>query len=75
MSGVSPYFLAARSRQELGVKGSGSVSGNYGAYKGYYNYYNIGATSGADPISNGLNYAKAEAAAQIQAMAVMDQSL
>ncbi len=58
LSGVSPYFLAARSRQELGVKGSGSVSGNYGAYKGYYNYYNIGATSGADPISNGLNYAK-----------------
>ena len=58
LSGVSPYFLAARSRQELGVKGSGSVSGNYGAYKGYYNYYNIGASSGADPISNGLNYAK-----------------
>ena len=57
-SGVSPYFLAARSRQELGVNGSGSSSGNYGAYKGYYNYYNIGANSGADPIANGLNYAK-----------------
>lgn len=56
-SGVSPYFLAARSRQELGVNGSGSSSGNYGAYKGYYNYYNIGANSGADPIANGLNYA------------------
>lgn len=57
-NGVSPYFLAARSRQEVGVNGSGSVSGNYGSYAGYYNYFNIGANAGSDPISNGLNYAK-----------------
>ncbi len=56
--GVSPYFLAARSRQEVGVNGSGSVSGNYGSYAGYYNYFNIGANAGSDPIANGLNYAK-----------------
>lgn len=56
-NGVSPYFLAARSRQEVGVNGSGSVSGTYGNYAGYYNYYNIGANSGSDPISNGLQYA------------------
>lgn len=57
LAGVSPYTLAARSRQEVGVNGSGSTSGNYGAYKGYYNYYNIGANAGSDPISNGLYYA------------------
>ena len=57
LAGVSPYTLAARSRQEVGINGSGSTSGNYGAYKGYYNYYNIGANAGSDPISNGLYYA------------------
>ena len=53
-SGVSPYHLAARTLQEVGKSGtSGSVNGN----SGYYNYYNIGATSSGDPVANGLNYA------------------
>lgn len=57
--GVSPYFLAIRAKQELGVNGSGSVSGNYPGYKGYYNYFNIGATdsSSGQAIANGLKYA------------------
>ena len=56
-SGVSPYYLAARIRQEVGVNGSGSTSGTYEGYEGYFNFYNIGANSGTDPIGNGLKYA------------------
>lgn len=58
--GVSPYFLACRAKQELGLEGSGSVSGTYSGYKGYYNYYNIGAndSAGGGAIANGLNFAK-----------------
>ena len=56
-SGVSPYYLAARIRQEVGVNGSNSIYGTYKGYEGYYNFYNIGATSGSDPIGNGLKYA------------------
>ena len=40
-SGVSPYYLAARIRQEVGVNGSGSTSGTYKGYEGYFNFYNI----------------------------------
>lgn len=55
---VSPYHLASRTIQEVGKNGSGSTSGNYNStYKGYYNFYNIGASSGSDPIANGLKYA------------------
>ena len=57
-SGVSPYYLAARIRQEVGVNGSGSTSGKYEGCEGYYNFYNIGANSGTDPIGNGLKYAE-----------------
>ena len=59
-SGASPYFLAARSKQELGVNGSGSVTGTYPGYEGFYNYYNIGAfdSAGGGAIANGLKYAK-----------------
>lgn len=56
-SGVSPYYLAARIRQEIGVNGSDSIYGTYKGYEGYYNFYNIGANSGTDPIGNGLKYA------------------
>lgn len=53
-SGVSPYHLAARTLQEVGKTGtSGSVNGS----SGYYNYYNIGASSSGDPVANGLKYA------------------
>ena len=58
-SGASPYFLAARSKQELGVNGSGSVTGTYPGYVGFYNYFNIGAndSAGGGAIANGLKYA------------------
>ena len=62
IANVSPYHLASRTIQEVGYKGSGSTSGTYKAkdgtdYSGYYNFYNIGATAGSDPIANGLKYA------------------
>lgn len=57
ISGVSPYYLAARIRQEIGVNGSNSIYGTYKDYEGYYNFYNIGANSGTDPIKNGLIFA------------------
>ena len=61
-SGVSPYFLAARIKQEVGpFLSHNSISGTVSGYEGLYNFYNIGATS--DPnymqvIRNGLQYAK-----------------
>lgn len=63
---VSPYHLASRTVQEVGWSGSGSTSGTYIAkdgtdYTGYYNFYNIGATAGSDPIANGLRYASGKA--------------
>lgn len=57
-SGVSPYHLASRSLQELSPTGSSSVSGTVSGYEGYYNFYNIGATSSSNPILNGLAFAK-----------------
>lgn len=56
-SGVSPYYLASKIRQEIGNTPSGSVTGSYSGYAGYYNFYNIGATSGTNPIANGLKWA------------------
>lgn len=62
---VSPLFLAAKIRQETGGKlSNGSISGqfSYGgkSYRGYYNYYNIGAysTSTGSAIANGLVFAQ-----------------
>ncbi len=56
--GVSPYYLAASIRQEVGSNGSGSVSGTtrYGAI---YNYYNIQAyaRNGLPPMEAGLDWA------------------
>lgn len=62
---VSPYHLASRTIQEVGKSGSSSVKGQGTTvddkgtidYKGYYNFYNIGATQGKYPIANGLKYA------------------
>ncbi len=62
-SGVSPYHLATRVKQEV-VTGStsmsSSVSGTVSGYEGLYNFYNIGATHSTvlgGAIANGLNYA------------------
>lgn len=59
-SGVSPYHLASRSKQEV-VTGASSVSsavtGTTESYPGIFNFYNIGATSGTNPVLNGLKWA------------------
>lgn len=56
---ASPIFLAARVKQEQGIKGSSDlISGKYSGYEGYYNYFNIQATgTGTQAVVNGLKYA------------------
>lgn len=57
---VSPYHLAARCKQEQGIKGTSPlISGSYSGYAGYYNYFNVRAytTSSASAAVNGLTYA------------------
>lgn len=59
-SGVSPFMLAARVKQEQGTTGkSGSISGTYSGYEGIYNFFNIGAykTSTMSAVERGLWYA------------------
>lgn len=66
-SKVSAYYIASKIIQEIGrskhskyagMGASGSVTGQYSTkYKGIYNFYNIGAYSGSNPIANGLSWA------------------
>ncbi len=62
-TGVSPYHLATRVKQEVVTNSttlSGSASGKFAGYEGYYNFYNIGATHSTEAggaIANGLNFA------------------
>ncbi len=62
ISYVSAYHLASRIKQEVGpFLTHSSISGTVEGFKGLYNFYNIGATSSAEPmgaIKNGLQYAK-----------------
>ena len=57
-SGISPYSIAIKIIQEVGNNGSGSVSGTYPGYEGYYNFFNWGATDGNNAVAKGLEYAK-----------------
>ncbi|MBP5354747.1 MAG: SH3 domain-containing protein [Lachnospiraceae bacterium] len=62
-SGVSPYHLASRVKQEVTSGGAFSLSatGTVEGFEGYYNFYNIGAynsTAALGAIRNGLKYAK-----------------
>lgn len=60
---VSPIYLAALTRQEVGLSSGYATSGSAGTYcgttsvNGHYNFYNIQATAGKKPACNGLNYA------------------
>ena len=60
-TGVSPYHLASRVRQEQGTRGTSSlISGRYAGYEGYFNYFNVGASGVTSTlvVKNGLAYAK-----------------
>ena len=63
LTGASPYHLASRVKQEV-VTGpqsvSNSVTGTVKDFEGIYNFYNIGASDGADgnAIIRGLSFAK-----------------
>lgn len=63
---ISPFHIACRIYQEQGDGTSPLISGNYegknGTLKGYYNYFNIGATGRTDEevIVSGLERAKRE---------------
>ena len=63
-SGVSPYHLASRVKQEVVISStaaSNSVTGTVAGYEGLYNFYNIGAYHSTAPggaIINGLKYSK-----------------
>ncbi len=59
-SGISPYSIAIKIIQEVGRQGSGSVSGKYPGYEGYYNFFNWAATDGSNAIEKGLIYAKSQ---------------
>lgn len=59
---VSPVYLAARVRQEIGTTPSVATNGeafeyNGKTYSGLYNFYNYGATSGENNWKNGLIWA------------------
>lgn len=55
-SKVNPIYLASLSKEEVS---NGELAGTAisGAYNGMYNFYNIGAYSGSNPVYNGLNFA------------------
>lgn len=55
---ASPYFLASRVKQEVGVNVSNATSGTYRGYEGIYNFYNIGAFDGTNAVEKGLQWAK-----------------
>lgn len=54
---INPCFLASKILNEVGSKGSESVSGTNDNYPGIYNFYNIGATDGAGAVERGLLWA------------------
>lgn len=64
-SQVSPVYLASLSKQEVGTSNTNiCTNGNAGVlsdgvnYSGYYNFFNIGASSSSDPKLKSLKYAK-----------------
>lgn len=65
-SGVSPYHLASRAKQEVVTSSttmSTSVSGTVSGYLGIYNFYNIGATHSTvagGAVRNGLSFASSD---------------
>ena len=59
---INPIYLASRVRQETGLSVGAATSGaqftyNGKTYRGLYNLYNIGATTGSNPVLKGLVWA------------------
>ena len=57
---INPCFLAAKALNEVGLEGTNSVSGKQPNYPGVYNFYNVGAYDGANPIETGLIWASSK---------------
>lgn len=57
-SNMSPYSIRTKIIQEVGSKGSSSITGKYEGYEGYYNFFNYGAYDAGNAIVNALEYAK-----------------
>lgn len=60
---VNPLSIITKIKQEVGDFGAdgsknSSVSGTVSEFVGYYNFFNVKATDGAQAIINGLTYAK-----------------
>ncbi len=60
VSGVSPYHIASRIKQEMGSSGNVCALGTSTSYPGIYNFYNIGAYDGNDAATKGLAWAATE---------------
>ncbi len=56
-SGVSPYHIASRIKQEMGTTAGVCALGNSQSYPGIFNFYNIGAYDGGDAATKGLQWA------------------
>ncbi|MBE5944348.1 MAG: beta-N-acetylglucosaminidase [Lachnospiraceae bacterium] len=58
-SGVSPYHLASRMKQEMGTTSNVCATGGSSSYPGIFNLFNIGAsdTAGGNAALKGLEYA------------------
>lgn len=59
ITGVSPYHLASRARQEQGVNGTALSYGTVPGYQNYFNFFNVRAfaTASASAHVNGAIYA------------------
>ena len=58
---ISPYHIASRIRQEVVKSGgvpSDSVTGTVKGFESVFNFFNIGASTGAGAIQRGLEYAQ-----------------
>ena len=56
-TGLSPYFIVARSALESGRGTSALAAGTVSGYEGYYNFFGINATD-SNPLIGGASYAK-----------------
>lgn len=54
---INPCYLVEKIINEVGTKGSNSVSGEHKTYPAVYNFYNIGAYDGKNALESGLAWA------------------